>query len=272
MLKKNIIFLVALFSVTTILGQTKEEVYEKYLKKGAYNHSIYHPKYQQYIDSALAIRPNDAFLLQQKAMPLFKEKKYELGMQYMDKAVENDDKYDKYLSYRAFIKCIFQKNYKSAIQDFDLLISHYSTGIIMDHTFYFYRGLSKLQLNQLDAAEKDIQSSIDFSKANKFDPHYFELFYLGIIYLEKENYTKAMEYFDQSLKYYPKYSDSQFYKATCLYFLNKKQEAYNLLLTSKINFDNGDTITEDNKFYEEYPYQLKNWMLDGWIESLKKQI
>ena len=76
---------------------------------GAYKNSIFHPKYQKYIDSALAILPKDPFLLQQKAMPFFKMKKYELGIKYLDKAVENDNQYDKYLAYRAFIKCIFQK-------------------------------------------------------------------------------------------------------------------------------------------------------------------
>ena len=130
MLKKTFFFLFLITSFSSLFCQTKEEVYDKYLRNGAYKHSYYHPKYHQYIDSALVIRPNDAFLLQQKAMPLFKEKKYELGMIYMDRAVENDDKYDKYLSYRAFIKCIFQKNYREAIEDFDLLMSHYSKGII----------------------------------------------------------------------------------------------------------------------------------------------
>ena len=66
-------------------------------------------KYQKYIDSALAILPKDPFLLQQKAIPFFKMKKYELGIKYLDKAVENDNQYDKYSAYRAFIKCIFQK-------------------------------------------------------------------------------------------------------------------------------------------------------------------
>lgn len=104
-----------------ISGQTKEEVYKKYLTDGAYKYSYYRPEYQTYIDSALAILPKNAFLWQQKAMPFFKRKKYEVGMKYLDEAVKNDDEFDKYLSYRAFIKCIFQKNYQGAIDDLDVL-------------------------------------------------------------------------------------------------------------------------------------------------------
>lgn len=100
--------------------ENKEEIYNKYLRNGAYKYSYYRPEYQAYIDSALVLLPKNAFLWQQIAMPYFKRKKYELGMQYIDKAVLYDDKYDKYLSYRAFIKCIFQKNYNDALTDFDV--------------------------------------------------------------------------------------------------------------------------------------------------------
>jgi len=76
-------------------------------------------KRQLYIDSALNIVPKASQLWQQKAMPLFKQKKYEIAMPFLDSAV----KYDKtkhWLEYRAFIKCIFQKSYRAAIKDFNL--------------------------------------------------------------------------------------------------------------------------------------------------------
>ena len=45
---------------------------------------------QKYLDSILFETPTNAYLWQQKAMPLFKQKKYELGLQYLDSAIKYD--------------------------------------------------------------------------------------------------------------------------------------------------------------------------------------
>ena len=58
--------------------ENTDKIYDKYLKNGAYKYSYYRPEYQTYIDSALALLPKNAFLWQQKAMPYFKRKKYEV--------------------------------------------------------------------------------------------------------------------------------------------------------------------------------------------------
>ena len=100
------------------------------------------------------------------------------------------------------------------------------------------------------------------------ESHFLELFYLGITFYERENYTEAIKCFDKSLKQNPKFSDCQYYKALSLYYLNKKPEALETIKKAQENFLNGDTITEDNRFYEDYPYQLKKWMLENWIELL----
>ena len=55
-----------------------------------------------YIDSALAINPSIAYLYQQKAMPYFKQGKYEVAMPILDKAVALDSA--EYIDYRAFMK------------------------------------------------------------------------------------------------------------------------------------------------------------------------
>lgn len=132
------------------------------------------------------------------------------------------------------------------------------------HTYYFYRGLCKIQLNRYDEAQIDILNSVDFAKQNKVDPHYFELFYLGIIKLEQENYVDAINYFDEALKYYPKYSDCQFYKAKCLYYLGKTKECYDLLLKSKENFVAGNTLQKTTNFTKIIHINLKiGWLMDG---------
>lgn len=79
--------------------------------------SLFSGQHQLYLDSLIAILPKEPFFWQQKAMPLFKQKKYELGMKYLDKAVELDPTYH-YREYRAFIKCVFQKNYSESLEEF----------------------------------------------------------------------------------------------------------------------------------------------------------
>lgn len=79
---------------------------------------MYSQDHQLYLDSVLSILPHSAYHWQPKAMPLYKQKKYEIGSAYLDSAVKYDDR-QQYLEYRGFMKCIFQKTYKSAITDFE---------------------------------------------------------------------------------------------------------------------------------------------------------
>lgn len=266
----NYRFLIAIILIIPNIfqSQSKKDIYEKYLMNGALKYSYFHTKYQQYLDSALVHLPKDAFLLQQKAMPLFKSKKYGLGMKYLDNAVKNDDEFDSYLSYRAFIKCIFQKDYSGAITDLDVLIKKYPKGIIMDHSYVFYKALSQIQLNQYQEAENNLKISTNLFLQNGIESHFLELFYLGITFYERENYAEAITYFDESLKHNPKFSDCQYYKALSLYYLNRNPEALETIQKAQENFLNGDTITEDNRFYEDYPYQIKKWMLENLVDSL----
>ena len=50
-------------------------------------------------------------------MPYFKARKYEVGMEYINKAVIYAPQ--EWQPYRAFIKCVFAKTYKEAIIDFE---------------------------------------------------------------------------------------------------------------------------------------------------------
>lgn len=216
---------------------SKKDAFEKYLKNGAFQYSFLHPNYQNYLDSALVYYPNEAFLWQQKSMPLFKQKKYELGMFYLNKAVELDK--ERYLPYRAFIKCIFQKDYLGSIKDFQLSKETDENGYVMDHTYNFYLGLSYLQLNELDNAKKYMKESISYQAKQFGDDniHFLDIFYLGIIEYQKQEYEKAIEFFDKSLILYPNFSDAQYYKALCIFYLGKKEETIQLIKVAKKNFD-----------------------------------
>src|SRR5690606_41476203 len=91
--------------------------------------------------------------------------KYEVGMEYIDKAVKYDAK--RYLPYRAFIKCVFAKTYKAAIKDFEECIANWGDSYEMDHTYSFYIGLSYLQLNEFEKAEEYFKHTIAEQKIQR---------------------------------------------------------------------------------------------------------
>ncbi|WP_447769329.1 hypothetical protein [Sphingobacterium faecium] len=69
----------------------QKAIVDRYLVNSAHQYSYYSKEWQKYIDMGLKEDSTIAYLWQQKAMPLFKQGKYELGMQYLDK--------DNYLNY-----------------------------------------------------------------------------------------------------------------------------------------------------------------------------
>ena len=237
--------------------ESQEDIIFKHLKNGAWKYDMYSREWQEEIDKGLKKDPTIAYLWQQKAMPLFKQGKYELGMQYIDQAV----KYDRqdWQPYRAFIKCIFAKTYQEAIEDFEDCKKRFGNSYEMDHCYNFYIALSKLQLNQFKEAERIFKEDIDFLIQEKGEGwvHHLDLFYYGISKFEQKKYAEAIAVFDQALEIYPEFSDVQYYKAKCLGRLGKGVEAEALFQLAKLNAETGFTINEDNALYERYPYQVR---------------
>ncbi len=224
---------------------------------------LYSQKRQRYFDSALAIKPYKASWWQQKAMTLYKQQKYEAGSAYLDSAVKYDAK--KYIDYRGFMKCIFQKSYRNAIQDFWAAKFIIGDGDVMDHTYDFYIGLCYLQLNRLDSAEYYLTRSTDQQRKSMGSHwvHPLDLFYLGITYYEQENYPRAIATLDTCLSLYTNFSDAKYYKAMCYARLHNKEQATAIWKDAAHDYRAGYTINEDNAVYEAYPYQVRKHAYDG---------
>ncbi|WP_026932641.1 tetratricopeptide repeat protein [Christiangramia echinicola] len=235
----------------------QDSLVDIYLKNGAWKKDTYSQDWQNEIDKGLKVDSTISYFWQQKAMPLFKQSKYELGMPFIDKAVKYDPK--KWQDYRAFIKCIFSKEYKNAIEDFKNYQEKYGYGFVMDHSYNFYIALSYLQLNQFEKAEKLFKE--DYEKTIKENGkgwlHHLDLFYYGISKYEQKKYEEALELFDQALEIYPQFSDVQYYKAKILYKIGKAKEGESLYKKAKENAAKGYSINEDNVVYERYPYQVR---------------
>ncbi|MFZ6009043.1 MAG: tetratricopeptide repeat protein [Bacteroidota bacterium] len=239
---------------------TQDEIIDKYLKNGAWHHDLFLQEWQAEIDKGLAADSTIAYLWQQKAMPLFKQRKYSPGMKYLDKAVVYAP--ERWQDYRAFIKCIFMKDYHAAILDFQSCIKRIGNSYVMDHSYHFYIALCYLQLNEFAKAEKLLADDIVAVRKVKGDGwvHHLDQFYLGIAKFEQKKYDEAIVEFDKALKLYPKFSDVKFYKATAFFRMGNREEAIKLVREAKTDFDQGHTINEDNVIYERYPYQV-NWEL-----------
>lgn len=232
-------------------------IIEKYFRNIALKHSLYSREREEAIDSGLEEDSTIAYLWQQKAMPLFKQGKYELGMKSLDKAVKY--KRQRYQGYRAFIKCIFAKTYKDAIQDFKDCKLRFGNNYEMDHSYNFYIALSYLQLNKFKTAEKIFKEDIEsLQKTKGLDwVHHLDLFYYGITKYEQKKYSEAITIFEMALKKYPEFSDVQYYYAICLARINNKEKAQEQMAQAELNAKNGFTINEDNIIYERYPYQVR---------------
>ncbi len=224
----------------------------------AFIHGVYSQERQKYLDSALLIQPRNAYLWQQKAMPLYKMRKYSLGKPFLEKSVLYNE--EKYLDYSAFMKCVFSKEYQESIDEFFEMKKKYGDSYVMDHTYNFYIALNYLQLNKFKEA-KDFLLKSKLQQFNDFpnDPpeeacHYLDWFYLGVTNYELGNYKEAINDFNMSLKVYTNFGDAMNYIARCYLNLGEKELASEWFELAKLNKYN--TINEDNVFYEVYPYQV----------------
>lgn len=239
-------------------NKEQEKIIDEYLTNCAenYNYTIQMSEWQNCLDEGLKKDSTIAYLWQQKAMPYFKARKYEVGMPFLDKAVQYNP--ERWQPYRGFMKCIFSKSYKDAIADLEDCKKKFGNGYVMDHSYDFYIGISYLQLNEFTKAESYLKSYVDemFQKRQGLE-HPTALFYLGIAKYELKKYGEAIAEFDKALKIFPNFPDVKFYKAICLLKKDKKEEFQKLIDESKADYKLGYRLNEDNTVYEKYPYQIK---------------
>jgi tetratricopeptide (TPR) repeat protein len=204
-------------------------------------------------------------------MPLDKAGKYELASPYLDSAVKYDP--TEYLDYRAFMKCIFHKNYRGALQDFYAAKALNGNIGLMDHPYDFYIALCHLQLNDFDSAANYLDRCIEKKRAKGGDNavHYLHWFYRGIVWIEKNQHQKAIDCFDKSVKQYTNFSDAKYYKASCLNTLGQYADALRYATEAQRDLKEGYTINEDNSFYERYPYQIRKVYVDGTVKYLTQK-
>jgi tetratricopeptide (TPR) repeat protein len=233
----------------------QDAIVDAYLRNGAWKFHMYSDEWQQKIDEGLRADSTIAYLWQQKAMPLYKQKRYREGLPFLDNAVRYDRA--KYLPYRGFMKCIFSKDYTGAIDDFALCLDELGNGYVMDHSYKFYSAVAHLQLQEFKKAENFLTAEIETVSRTRGEKwvHHLDVLYLGIAQLKLKKFKESIQTFNKTLELYPQFSEAHYYKSIAQKTI--ADQGYSASMkAAKEYFTLGYTINEDNAIYEKYPYQL----------------
>jgi len=122
-----------------VTNNKQDVIIKKYLNNGDWNHHYLTKEWDEWINKGIQEDSTIAYLWQQKALPFWKQKKYQLATRYYDKAVDLDRK--NWLLRRAFLKCIFAKDYDGALDDLIAYKKEYGSSYEQDHTLEFYMGI-----------------------------------------------------------------------------------------------------------------------------------
>lgn len=226
-------------------------IYEKKASKYGFNH----PHWEETWDSLLTICPNVAEAYHEKAVAYIRNGDYAKAFEFEEKAVDLDPQ--RWIAYYAFMNCIFSKNYEKALIEFNRADTLVPNASVMDHTYSFYRGISYLELNELDKAEleflKDIRQQRRSNEHN--DIHFNSLLYLGIVYSEMKEFDKAEKYFRDCLQQYEQLPEANYYLAQTLKIIGNRE--YSLYFEkAKQYFSAGFRINEPTEMYVNYPRQI----------------
>lgn len=158
-MKQTIYILLLLSTLPTFSQSKKEDIIGQYLTHGAYKYHYTLQDWQDQINLGLAQDSTLAVIWPQKALPYWKTKKYTLAVACYDKAVKYDR--ENYLGRRGYLKCIFQKDYLSTIEDMEQAQKEFDYNYQNDHSYSFYIALCYLQLQEFSKAQEILQRDFD---------------------------------------------------------------------------------------------------------------
>ena len=253
--------------------RVKDSLVLRYLANGAEQSRVSYmsPQWQLYCDSILMVCSNVAEAYQLKAIPFLKYGDMLNAMPLLDKAVFYDTL--QYLPYRAFIKCIFAKDYAGAIADFEESTRRAGNAGVMDHTFAFYLGLCYLESGKSSEAVKYFTEDVKTqqTRTGSSDAHLNSWLYQGIALLDIHQLDSAKASLAKCLAVYPQHPEGNYYMAIVHKSQGQPDDALRYMRATISALKAGYSMNEDNLYYVYYPRQITLYEVEALLVSLSKE-
>lgn len=195
----------------------------KVAKKRA-GHYQFSKEYQIALDKSLKIDSTFDHAYYAKSIAYLKSGDFVTWKKLIDKAVEYNP--TKHLGYRGWCRYQFFRDYKGLIQDIEKLESMvtYDIGYSQNGTYHLNiaKGLCYKAIGEKVKAIDIIENQIKLNEEENFVGAY-DYLHLGVLYLETENFTKAIELFEKQSKE-NELAENQYYLALAYKSLNKLSE------------------------------------------------
>lgn len=212
--------------------------------------------WQDACDSLLNVCPDLDQVWQMKAMPAVKMGDWFNCYSNLIHAVQLRP--DRWLPYQAMLKCLFSKDYRGALKDFQRCDSMQKGGSTQDHSYNFYMGICCLGLKDLPKASQYL--SQDISNQEKYrgkdNVHYVSLMYWGLCQLQNGDYEGAAAAFQRSLKVHPQYPEALYYFGMCRKAQKQIKQAASMFLQARASLQAGYHSNEDQEAYVNYPFSI----------------
>lgn len=178
-------------------------------------------KSQAHFDKSIALCPNFDYSYYEKAVPYAKRGLIKEWKEMIDKAVEINPR--EHISTRGWYHFFFMHNYKAAIKDIDALELLVKSDIGYTGDGVYHLNIMKaLCYKKLGETEKAIDI-IENQLTNISQIGVYEYLHLGVLYLEKKDFDKALEILDTQIKI-GDFSEIYYYKALAFKGLNRIDE------------------------------------------------
>lgn len=212
--------------------------------------------WQDACDSLLGLCPDLDQVWQMKAMPAIKTGDWYNCYSNLVHAVEIRPAI--WLPYQAMLKCLFTKDYRGALKDFQRCDSMQKGGATQDHSYNFYMGLCCLGLKDFSRAAMYLKRDIGDQEKYRgpANVHFVSLMYWGLCQLQSGDYEGARASFQRSLKAYPKYPEALYYLGVCRKAQGQAKEAHSHFYAARESLLQGNHSNEDQEFYVNYPFSI----------------
>jgi tetratricopeptide (TPR) repeat protein len=229
--------------------------------KGLYQFSM---KYQSIMDEALKIDPTFDYAYWAKSIAYLKSGDFLSWKTLIDKAVEYNP--TEHLGYRGWCRYQFFRDYEGAIMDIERLdsIVDYDIGICQNGMYHLNiaKGLCFKAIGNTDKAIQIIENQIKYNEKNNLIGS-FDYLHLGVLYLEKKEYEKALaEFLKQSQV--NELAENQYYKAIVFKTMGDIEKYETSLRKAKDLYDSGLYI------YDPYSFPADRIFFEDIITEMSK--